>query len=383
MSKQPDKKTQPIRPSDDTVPPNTQRRRKKTRNRIQQIYANIKRRIHFRTAFIFVFTVIVVVATIISVRITDAIGKLDISWQRVNRVLLSIEDRQGTDLTIEDFDRVSLAVEDLDRQIYAAQRQLRFVRPFISLNDEWQASLELLNTSSQLVTSTLIMLEGMEPVMNFLEGGGDSGTLSTQISSGERIVSLLEIGRGRFQQASASLDSAKTILESIDLTTTSPELILSFQQIEAYYEQLTKINQVLISSPEILSQFMGLDQEATYLILAQNNDEIRPSGGYISAYGWFNIRNGRITDFDYRPSTATSPLPPNESFLDTFEVPDWWLDYQNPIYVAWDGSWYVDFPTTAKLAMDYYNGGRNPNVPVDGVIAIDLHTFEQVVDIDS
>jgi hypothetical protein len=62
-----------------------------------------------------------------------------------------------------------------------------------------------------------------------------------------------------------------------------------------------------------------------------------------------------------------------------FEVPSWWIRYSEPRFAAWDGSWYADFPSTAALAMQYYNAGSNPQAPVDGVLAIDIFGFERVL----
>ena len=128
-----------------------------------------------------------------------------------------------------------------------------------------------------------------------------------------------------------------------------------------------------------MTNALGLDQERSYLILAENSDELRPSGGYISTYGWLTVRNGRVINYNYSPTTDKSPNPPPASMADTFPVPDWWIRYGEPIYAAWDGSWYVDFPSTADMAMWYYNNGNNPNSPVDGVISIDINGFEKLL----
>src|SRR3989344_7435825 len=39
---------------------------------------------------------------------------------------------------------------------------------------------------------------------------------------------------------------------------------------------------------------MGLDDEKRYLILFQNDAELRPTGGFITAYGYFKVKNGLI-----------------------------------------------------------------------------------------
>jgi hypothetical protein len=356
-----------------------QRRRRRSRSRFKKWVSKIKRTVRFRAIFIFIVVVTIITVLTLSVLIVDANAKFNASWQSMNRILQSIESRQGTDLTLSDFSRIRLGVTDLRQQINTTRSRIRLLSPVVGLNSDWQGSVELLDVSKLIVSSTEDILDGIEPAINFLVQGEDDEAIASQISSGERVVELLELGQGRFLKASGTLITAGQLLDSINLTSITPELLLNLTQIQSFHEQLTTMNDVLIASPDILAQVMGVDEEVAYLILAQNNDEIRPSGGYISTYGWLTVRNGRVTDYDYSPTTATSPRPPDESFVDTFKIPDWWIDYGNPIYAAWDGSWYTDFPSTAELALNYYNEGQNPNFPVDGVIAIDITGFELIL----
>jgi hypothetical protein len=355
------------------------RRRRRSRSRIQKWVTKIKRTVRFRALFTFVLFVTVITVLTLSVLIVDANAKFNTSWQSMNRILQSIDSRQGTDLTLTDFTRIRLGVTDLRQQIDTTRSRIRLLSPIVSLNNDWQGSVQLLDVSKLIVSSTEDILDGIEPAINFLVQGEDDQAIASQISSGERVVELLELGQGRFLKASETLVMAGQQLDNIDLTAISSDLLLNLTQIQSFHVQLTTMNDVLMASPDILSQVMGIDEEVAYLILAQNNDEIRPSGGYISTYGWLTVRNGRVTDYDYSPTTATSPRPPNESFVDTFEIPDWWIDFGNPIYAAWDGSWYADFPSTAELALNYYNEGQNPNFPVDGIIAIDITGFELIL----
>src|SRR5690606_12279684 len=106
----------------------------------------------------------------------------------------------------------------------------------------------------------------------------------------------------------------------------------------------------------------------------------RPSGGYLSTYGWMVMRNGRIVDYDYSATTTTSPNPPASTAELPFEIPDWWLQFRQPVYAAWDGSWSADFHSTAERAIWYYNAGNNPHAPVTGAIAIDIDGFEMILE---
>ncbi len=168
---------------------------------------------------------------------------------------------------------------------------------------------------------------------------------------------------------------------AIDLASAPSNIVLSFGELNNYYDQLASINKVLTDAPDFLTAALGLDGERNYLVLSQNNDELRPSGGYLSTYGWLTIRNGRVTNYNYSPTSRTSPNPPPASLASQLNIPDWWLRFSEPIYAAWDGSWYADFPSTARMAMWYYNTGDNPQSPVDGAISIDITGFEYLLDV--
>src|SRR3712207_7980955 len=51
-----------------------------------------------------------------------------------------------------------------------------------------------------------------------------------------------------------------------------------------------------------------ISREQSYLVLAQNSDELRPSGGYISTYGWMRVRSGRVIAYDYSPDRKSTRL---------------------------------------------------------------------------
>ena len=225
------------------------------------------------------------------------------------------------------------------------------------------------------------MLNGLQPTLFFLVSGNDSEAVVTQISSGERVVELLGVGRGRFASADSHLAAAKSQMDKIDLSSAPGNIVMSLEQLNKYYSELYNVNKVLTDSPDFLTAALGLDSERNYLVLSQNNDELRPSGGYLSTYGWLTIRNGRVTNYNYSPTTATSPNPPSASLASQLNIPSWWLRYSEPIYAAWDGSWYADFPSTARMAMWYYNTGNNPQSPVDGAISIDITGFEYLLDV--
>lgn len=332
------------------------------------------------TRILIIIIAFVAVAGVGSVAIAvDSVSRVQASLSSFERVAELLSNRPGTDLTLDDFQRLDTSVNDLMQTLAATQSRLSFVRPFVGVNADLQRTWRSLDAARQLATAADLILNGLQPTLFFLVAGDDTGTVVTQISSGQRIVELLELGRGQFTNVASHLDNARSIIADLDLSNAPNSAVLTAQQLSSYQNQLSQINTVFLNAPEFLNAALGITGERNYLVLSQNNDELRPSGGYISTYGYLTIRNSRVTGYGYSATSTTSPNPPNADFVSELNIPNWWLRYREPIYAAWDGSWFADFPSTARMAMWYYNTGSNPHSPVEGVIAIDITGFEYLL----
>jgi len=105
--------------------------------------------------------------------------------------------------------------------------------------------------------------------------------------------------------------------------------------------------------------------EKTFLILFQNNMEIRPGGGFIGAFGILKIKDGQIADlqihdtsnFDARiPDAFIAPKPIQEKL----NIVDWKFR---------DSNFSPDFKVDALKAEEFYNLG-NGQEKFDGIIGI-------------
>lgn len=125
---------------------------------------------------------------------------------------------------------------------------------------------------------------------------------------------------------------------------------------------------------DIYQNIGGLDKEKTFLVLFQNDLELRPGGGFIGAFGILKMKNGKMENiqvfdtgvFDGRiPNTETPPAP-----LAQFTgVKAWKMR---------DSNWSPDFETNARKAEYFYTlGGGQENF--DGVIGINTRTLNSVL----
>ncbi|TVR24203.1 MAG: DUF4012 domain-containing protein [Anaerolineaceae bacterium] len=362
------------------VEDNNRRKRRRRRGLLGKTWRFLTKSVRWGLILSILTVVVVIVVGVQAVLIADAANQLNRSYNSTTRVVNAISSKSGTDLTLNDFERLKTSVRSLSNSLDRMDSRLNYVKRFAALNPDWAVMLDSLQISREITSATTNIISGLEPVLFYMVDGQSDETVITQISSGERVVELLSIGRGSFDRATTHLNTVRSQLDGIDLSEVSSSLLLQIRTLEDYYTQLHEINTFLIQAPGILTTVLGLEQTQNYLILAQNSDELRPSGGYISTYGWMTVRNGRIVDYAYYPTTRDTPQPPPQEFETAVPIPSWWIQYTSPIYAMWDGSWYANFPRTAEMARIYYNLGNNPSRPINGVIAIDVRGFEKILE---
>lgn len=121
-----------------------------------------------------------------------------------------------------------------------------------------------------------------------------------------------------------------------------------------------------------MSGFLGPQK---YLILLQNESELRPTGGFISAYGVLTMAFGiPFLEFhdSYDISTKTYVEPP---------YPFKNLIGNDPFYGGWqfrDANFSPDFPTSVQQILNFYNK-QYPEVKFAGVIALDFTVIEDML----
>jgi hypothetical protein len=379
--------TRPIQPvSADSASinasPSRSRRRKKRGPRWIRKTRRAIAALRFFTVFIVLIAVgaVIVVGTLVVA--ADAQTKVQASYSNLTRILSTISATPGNQLTLNDFNRLRTSVRELAASLRSASGQIAFIRSFAQFNTELSATVIALDASVQFASAAEEMLNGLQPTLFFLVSGQAEGVVVSSVSSGERIIELLELGRGQFLSAQQRLIDGRDIMSQIQLDQLNTSSLLAVDELSRYALQLEQINNILLQLPNLLQTAFGLGTtgDSSYLVLSQNNDEIRPSGGFISTFGWLVVRNGRIVDYNYRPSGSGEPNPPSRALADQIPAPSWWIRYRDPIYMAWDGSWYPDFPSTARMASWFYNSGNNPRSPIDGVISIDIDGFLYILE---
>lgn len=145
---------------------------------------------------------------------------------------------------------------------------------------------------------------------------------------------------------------------------------------EGYLNTLSSgIDTVSLASTDLDNVF-GLEKPKKYLILFQNSNELRPTGGFIGSYGLVEIDRGKITnlmiDDIYNPDgqidTRNIKISPPEVVAN--------LLAEDRMYLR-NANWNPDFSKTSQDIKDLYF--KITGVEVDGVVALDLYFVKNLL----
>ncbi len=121
-----------------------------------------------------------------------------------------------------------------------------------------------------------------------------------------------------------------------------------------------------------LPQLLGSEKPVNYLLLSQDNHELRPTGGLISSFGIFTFDKGRLSQKVFMDTKSADVQlkghvePPN-AIKRYLGENNWYLR---------DSNWDPDFRLTAPKVEWFLE--NEINQPVDGVIAVDAELFNSL-----
>jgi hypothetical protein len=203
-------------------------------------------------------------------------------------------------------------------------------------------------------------LSGAEPVLDTLF---NPNQLTGQ-SALEAMLPALNSAQPQFSQAAQAVARARPAMTRLQQNELSPLVAGYVARLNAYWPVLE--GGILLAQD--LPALLGQSAPMSYLLLAQNNDELRPTGGFISGVGLIQVSAGKIITTTFQDSYAVDALcdyallpPPPQPLRDYM-----WA----PVLVFRDANWSPDLPSSAATASSIYR--LSTGVDVDGVAVMDL-----------
>lgn len=121
------------------------------------------------------------------------------------------------------------------------------------------------------------------------------------------------------------------------------------------------------------SQFLGTKEDKRYLLIFQNNAEMRGSGGFVGSYALIDMRDGKIRNMEI---PGGGSYDTKAGLLEKIYTP-YPLQLLGARWRFWDANWWPDWPASARKLQWFYehSGGAS----VDGVIAFTPTVMEELL----
>lgn len=239
-----------------------------------------------------------------------------------------------------------------------------------------------LTAAKEVLSAADVAVEAVAPYADIIGLKGLSPTSDGAKTAQDRInfiLNTLEKLKPQLENIGQHLELAKNEVSQID-PQRYPETFRG-QPVRVRIKQgITLLNQtatltndarpLLETAPYIL----GMDSPRKYLVLFQNDAELRPTGGFITAYAVLQVSKGKISTLDSGDSYTldskfTKKIPAPQPILKYLpKVPYWNLRDQNLS---------PDF----KVSMDtfYPNYKLTGSPAVDGIISMDTQVLVELI----
>ncbi len=121
--------------------------------------------------------------------------------------------------------------------------------------------------------------------------------------------------------------------------------------------------------------FFGFDQTKRYLLIFQNNSELRASGGFVGSFALLDLDQGQIKNLEV---PAGGSYDTEAGLYDLIAAPEP-LQLVRARWYFWDANWWPDWPTSARKLAWFYEHSGGPSV--DGVISLTPTVIERLLSV--
>ncbi len=217
--------------------------------------------------------------------------------------------------------------------------------------DNMLAAAESVTEAGQRVTEALSVLMA------------SSGSVIGSNQKSERtLVGALEITQENMGVAQAALEDAVENLNGVNTLLLPASVKEPAQMLKEVVPELLASIQSFNEQSDLLLSVLGAQEDRRYLLVFQNNHELRPTGGFIGSLGVVNVSRGQVEEVDVQ-----TVYDPDGQLKEYIAPPDPMRGITDRWYLR-DANWFVDFDLSAEKIQSFWE--KEGGSKVDGVIAI-------------
>lgn len=289
---------------------------------------------------------------------------------------------QGQDLA-----KVKQELPKIKRDLQAFDRSLTplaWTQVIPYLGSYWRDAKHLSRAGVAGVEAGEIIVTTVEPYSDILGLDGGEAAADGAKTAEERINFIVETVDGiipQLDQIAAKMQVVEAEISKID-PDRYPETF-SGKPLRAKIKQgirlVTDITTLVSDGKPVLEAapyILGTKGERTYLFIWQNDKELRPTGGFMTAYSIIKVKDGK-----FEPVKSDDIYNLDNKFKTRLEAPEPIVKYlpKVPYWYLRDMNLNPDFKLSMDTFSQYYPETKEPDF--DGVIAVDTHVLVSLLSV--
>jgi uncharacterized protein DUF4012 len=196
-------------------------------------------------------------------------------------------------------------------------------------------------------------------------------TTETAAEKNSALTEALIEGRPLLERLATELKDVRKTVSSIPPTGVPEDLRMTLADLRGSLDGLSSVMDGVVGSHDVLLELLGARRDRQYLIVFENNRELRPTGGFIGSFALVDVSQGKVenvhVDSIYNPDgqLPDALIPPRP----LMKLTDRWYTR--------DANWFADFRRSARKIASLFERSGGPTV--DGVIAVTPTVLERLL----
>ena len=268
-------------------------------------------------------------------------------------------------LTSLDFQAAGEYFTQANQHFVSAQGQLDQIKSFLTdlaenapVSNSYKSGKNILDLGDNLSLAGEHLLKAV----NELKGDSD-------LSIGSKVENF----KVESQFALEKLKLAQDNFTNIDPKNLPSSSIEKFNQIKDLMPDFVASLQKAIDISDFAVNFLGNNDLRRYLVVFQNSNELRATGGFMGSFALVDLENGKLKKITLPPGGTYDV---RAGLKELIKAPQPMM-IMNTMWELQDGNWWPDWPTSAQNTSWLYQKSGGPTV--DGVIAINSNWMKELL----
>ena len=162
-----------------------------------------------------------------------------------------------------------------------------------------------------------------------------------------------------YESADQLFPAVKRIKRNLTVLSPLGPILKKNHEFSSYIELLDTLSEI----EPLYKEFFARGTKKKFLILMQNNAELRPTGGFWGSYGIIDVEDGRIKNFE-----TTDTFEIDKELVGKFRAPEEIKDIVEGEWRLWNANWSPDFKAASEQAFFFLDQIKEKQ-NFDGIIA--------------